>query len=185
MLLKQLLFIMKTKLKHYNICCVDSCLRKYNSMAIYFINAIRKQLIHWKNAFDCSISHLHFVLDKRLNALCFNALPQHLRIFIQMQHYSFLFMNVLNDATGKWKTLINNSFFGNLTLMLCCLLVLRPSDWVSPHLQKKRENISASLSTYALSTCLLCLCSILRTEAVPYMHNTYTGSTHTVFARSL
>lgn len=43
--IKQLLFIMKTKLKHYNICCVDSCLKKYNSMEMYFINAIRKQLI--------------------------------------------------------------------------------------------------------------------------------------------
>lgn len=95
MLLKQLLSIMKTKLKHYNICCVDSCLRKYHSMEIYLINAIRKQLIPWKNAFDCSISHLHIVLDKHSDAICFNTLPWDLKSFIQMQHYSFIFLNVL------------------------------------------------------------------------------------------
>lgn len=75
MLLKQLLFIMKTKLKHCNICCVDSCLRKYRSMEIYLINAIRKQLIPWKNAFDCNISHLHIVLDKHSDVICFNTFP--------------------------------------------------------------------------------------------------------------
>lgn len=162
---------MKTKLKHTNICCVDSCLRKYNSMEIYFINAIRKQLIPRKNAFVCSISHLHFVLDKHSNALYFNTLPQHLRIFIQMQLYSFLFMNVSNDATGKWKILVNNYFFGNLTLMFSCW----SSDCMCPHLQK-RDNISASPSFYAASICLLCLCSILRAEAVPYTHSQHLHS---------
>lgn len=95
MLLKQLLSIMKIKLKHYNICCVDSRLRKYHSMEIHLINAIRKQLIPWKNAFDCSISYLHIVLDKNSDVICFNTLPQDLKSFIQMQHYSFTFLNVL------------------------------------------------------------------------------------------
>lgn len=72
--IKAALFIMKSKLKHYNICCVDSCLRKYHSMQIYLINAIRKQTIPWKNAFDCNISHLHIVFDKHLDVLCFNTL---------------------------------------------------------------------------------------------------------------
>lgn len=64
------------------------------------------------------------------------------------------------------------------------LLMFRPSDGMSPHLQK-RENISPSPSTYVPFICLLCLCSTLRWEAVPYMHNTYTGSTYTVHACSL
>lgn len=95
MLLKQLLSIMKIKLKHYSICCVDSCLRKYHPMEIYLINAIRKQLIPWKNAFDCSISHLHIVLDKHSDVICSNTLPQDLKSFIQMQQYSFILLNVL------------------------------------------------------------------------------------------